>query len=149
MINSPVIQHNARNALAVWEILSFKRRSAVGALCLMWVLGVAILAGGSPVFAQQKDAQQSAAQQNPAQVNVAQEKATPAPPATSAAQVNINTADAQTLAAGLKGVGEARAVEIVRYRETYGPFASAEELVEVKGIGKSTVDMNRDVITLE
>jgi competence protein ComEA len=78
-----------------------------------------------------------------------QEKASPAAPATSAAQVNINTADAQTLAAGLKGVGEARAAEIVRYRETYGPFASAEELVEVKGIGKSTLDMNRDVITLE
>jgi competence protein ComEA len=144
MIKSPVIQHNARNALAVWEILSFKRRSAVGVLCLMWVIGVAMLAGGSPVFAEQKDAQQK-----PAQASAAQEKATPAAPATSAALVNINTADAQTLAAGLKGVGEARAAEIVRYRETYGPFASAEELEEVKGIGKSTLDMNRDVITLE
>lgn len=144
MIKSPVIQHNARNALAVWEILSFKRRSAAGVLCLMWVIGVAMLAGGSPVFAQQNDAQQKDAQQS-----AVQEKATPAAPAASPAMVNINTADAQTLAAGLKGVGEARAAEIVRYRETYGPFASAEELEEVKGIGKSTLDMNRDVITLE
>lgn len=149
MINSPVIQHNARNAFAVWEILSFKRRSAVGALCLMWVLGLAMLAGGPTAFAQQGAAQQKDAQQNPAQVSVAQAKAAPAAPATSAAKVNINTADAQALASGLKGVGEARATEIVRYRETYGPFASAEELVEVKGIGKSTLDMNRDVIILE
>lgn len=145
MINSPVIQHNARNALAVWEILSFKRRSAVGALCLMWVLGVAMLAGISPSFA----AEQGAAQQNAALGSVAPEKAAPAAPAATVAQVNINTADAQTMASKLHGVGEARAAEIVRYRETYGPFSSAEELVEVKGIGQSTLDKNRDVITLE
>ncbi|MCB1699168.1 MAG: helix-hairpin-helix domain-containing protein [Halioglobus sp.] len=66
-----------------------------------------------------------------------------------ATRVNINTADAQTLAAKLKGVGETRAAEIVRYREAYGPFSSADELVEVKGIGNSTLDMNREVITLE
>lgn len=144
MINSPVIQRNARTAVAVWDILSLKRRSAVVALFLMWVLGVAMLAGGSPAFAQQ-----NAAQQNVAKVSVAQEKAAPAAASTTVAQVNINTADAQTLSAGLKGVGEVRAAEIVRYRETYGPFSSAEELEEVKGIGKSTLDMNRDVITLE
>ena len=73
MINSPVVQHNARNALAAWEILSFKRRSAVGALCLMWVLGVAMLAGVSPSFA----AEQGAAQQNAALGSVAPEKAAP------------------------------------------------------------------------
>jgi competence protein ComEA len=144
MNNSPVIQHNARNALAVWEILSFKRRSAVFALSLMWVLGVAMLAGVSPSFAEQ-----GAAQQNAAQGSVAPEKAAPAAPAATVAQVNINTADAQTMASRLHGVGEARAAEIVRYRETYGPFSSAEELVEVKGIGQSTLDKNRDVITLE
>ena len=60
-----------------------------------------------------------------------------------------NTAGVQTLAANLKGVGESRAAEIVRYRETFGAFDSVEELVEVKGIGSSTLDMNRDVITLE
>jgi competence protein ComEA len=63
--------------------------------------------------------------------------------------VNINTAGVQTLAANLKGVGESRAMEIVRYRESYGPFESVDELADVKGIGKSTLDMNRSVITLE
>lgn len=70
-----------------------------------------------------------------------------APPAVQ--QVNINTADAAALAAGLKGVGRARAEEIVRYRETFGPFASPDELMEVKGIGRSTLELNRKLITLE
>ena len=63
--------------------------------------------------------------------------------------VNINTADAETLASGLKGVGYSRAQEIVRYREAYGSFGSVEELMEVNGIGPSTLEANRQVITLE
>ncbi len=63
--------------------------------------------------------------------------------------ININTADAQSLAAGLKGIGPSKAAEIVKYRETYGPFASVDELTEVKGVGKSTVEKNRNVLTLE
>ena len=69
--------------------------------------------------------------------------------ATQQATVNINTADAQSLAAGLKGIGPSKAAEIVKYRETYGPFASVDELTEVKGVGKSTIDKNRNVLTLE
>jgi len=69
--------------------------------------------------------------------------------ATTLDKVNINTANAQTLEKKLVGVGEARAGDIVRYREIYGSFVSADELAEVKGIGQSTVDRNRDVITLE
>ncbi len=65
------------------------------------------------------------------------------------AMVNINVADAQSLAAGLKGVGQSRAVDIVRYRETYGPFTSVDELAEVKGVGKSTIEKNRHVLVLE
>ena len=78
----------------------------------------------------------------------AQDSAAP-PPAPAVAKVNINTADALTLATALKGVGESRAHEIVRYREAYGPFSSADELMEVKGIGRSTLDINLKVITLE
>jgi len=74
-----------------------------------------------------------------------------APPAVAAqvAPVNINKADAATLATQLKGVGPSRAEEIIRHREAYGPFASVDELAEVKGIGKSTLEMNRHLITLE
>jgi competence protein ComEA len=131
MIYSHLLHNNDRTALAARDILSFKRHSGIGALLLMLVLGAGLL-GGSPSL-------------------YAQEHKSAAPPAAAqaATKVNINTADVTTLAANLKGVGETRAQEIVRYREAYGPFASAEELTEVKGIGKSTLDMNRDVITLE
>lgn len=63
--------------------------------------------------------------------------------------VNINTADAATLAAGLQGIGVSRAEEIIRYRETYGVFSSPDELADVKGIGQATLNRNRAVITLE
>ena len=72
-----------------------------------------------------------------------------AAPEAVATTVNINTADAQLLAAALNGVGHSRAEEIVRYREEFGPFASVDELKEVKGIGKSTLEKNRALITLE
>ena len=63
--------------------------------------------------------------------------------------VNINSADAKTLAQNLDGVGKSRAEAIVRYREAYGPFYSVDDLLEVRGVGKSIVDNNRDRITLE
>jgi competence protein ComEA len=58
-------------------------------------------------------------------------------------EVNINTADAATLAAMLDGVGASRAQAIVEYRKANGPFESVDELVEVKGIGDSVVEQNR------
>ena len=63
--------------------------------------------------------------------------------------ININTADASTLAAGLNGVGASRAEDIVRYRAEFGAFTTVEQLAEVKGVGKSTLEKNRARITLE
>lgn len=64
------------------------------------------------------------------------------------ATVNVNTASAEEIAAGLKGVGKTKAEAIVNYRKTNGSFAHIDELVNVKGIGIRTVDWNREVITL-
>lgn len=63
--------------------------------------------------------------------------------------VNINSADAATLSAGLIGVGESKARAIVTYRETYGPFESLEELTAVKGIGESLLKKNLGNIVLK
>ncbi|MGY6553867.1 MAG: ComEA family DNA-binding protein [Wenzhouxiangella sp.] len=63
--------------------------------------------------------------------------------------VNINTATAEQIAAALHGVGQARAEAIVAYREENGPFAHMDELVNVRGIGLSTLDRNRDRILVE
>ena len=60
-----------------------------------------------------------------------------------AGPVNINTADAATLAAELTGVGPALAEAIVADRSANGNFASAEALTRVKGIGSRIVEMNK------
>ena len=62
--------------------------------------------------------------------------------------VNINTADAQTIAQELNGIGTKKAEAIVIYREANGKFKTIESLTEVKGIGLKTVEKNRDVIEL-
>lgn len=64
-------------------------------------------------------------------------------------QVNINTATAEMIAQNLTGVGLKRAEAIVAYRDSYGPFYSAEELTAVRGIGKSTVEKNAGRIVIE
>lgn len=71
------------------------------------------------------------------------------PLAVLAAPVNVNTADAQTLSAGLTGVGPKKAEAIIAYREAHGPFRDAGELAKVKGIGAKTLEANRERIVLE
>ncbi len=63
--------------------------------------------------------------------------------------VNVNTANAEELAEALKGVGQAKAEAIISYRDSNGSFKHIDELINVKGIGIRTVDLNRGVITLE
>ncbi len=58
--------------------------------------------------------------------------------------VNINTADAATLAEAIKGVGLKRAEAIVAYRKQNGNFKSVEGLSNVRGIGESIVAKSRD-----
>ena len=60
--------------------------------------------------------------------------------------VDINSADAEALIKILKGVGPDKATAIITYRQEHGPFKNADELAQVKGIGKKLVEMNRDVI---
>jgi len=65
-----------------------------------------------------------------------------------AGQVDINTADAETISAELNGIGLAKAKAIVEYREKHGPFRSADDLTLVKGIGEKTVERNRSDIQI-
>ncbi|GAB2566986.1 helix-hairpin-helix domain-containing protein [Dyella jejuensis] len=69
-------------------------------------------------------------------------------PAFAATPVNVNTADAATIANALDGVGLAKAKAIVAYREEHGPFKSADDLTQVKGIGAATLQRNHDAILL-
>ena len=62
--------------------------------------------------------------------------------------VDINSADAETLASSIDGVGTQKAIAIVQYREANGPFSSVDDLVNVQGIGMKTIDKNRDKLTV-
>lgn len=63
--------------------------------------------------------------------------------------VNINEADAASIARSLNGVGASRAQAIVQYREENGPFNSVDDLVKVSGIGSKLLDRNRAVIVVD
>lgn len=64
------------------------------------------------------------------------------------ATINLNAADAETLTRELKGIGSTKAKAIVAYRESNGPFASVDELLEVKGIGAAILEKNRAKLSL-
>jgi competence protein ComEA len=66
-----------------------------------------------------------------------------------AGPVDINKADAKTIAKELDGVGLSRAQAIVEYREKNGAFKNVDELRKVKGIGAKTLDQNRSNIRLD
>ncbi len=62
--------------------------------------------------------------------------------------IDINRADATTLAKELKGVGSRKAEAIVLHRQQHGPFTSIDQLTDVKGIGAGLIAANRDKISL-
>src|SRR5690606_9566526 len=73
-----------------------------------------------------------------------------APQASASVQaVKINTADAAVLESALIGIGAVKAQAIVAHREANGPFASVDELLEVKGIGAATREKNLARLTLQ
>lgn len=65
-----------------------------------------------------------------------------------AGPVDINRADAATLAKELTGIGPTRAQAIVDYREKHGPYKSLDDLAKVKGVGIKAIERNRANIRL-
>ena len=63
-----------------------------------------------------------------------------------AGPININTADANSIARELQGVGIAKAQAIVDYRAKNGDFAAPEDILNVKGIGQSILEKNKNDI---
>jgi len=63
-----------------------------------------------------------------------------------AAALDINSASAEQIASGLKGVGLKKAQAIVDYRNANGKFKSRDDLLKVKGIGQKLLDLNPDNI---
>lgn len=63
-------------------------------------------------------------------------------------KINLNSAEPWLLEA-LPGIGQDRAQAIVEYRAKHGPFRRIEELLNIEGIGESTLNRIRNLITVE
>ncbi len=61
--------------------------------------------------------------------------------------ININKANSAQLQT-LNGIGPTKAQEILKYRKSHGGFKSADELVNVKGIGPKTVQKLKSQISI-
>lgn len=62
-------------------------------------------------------------------------------------KINLNTATKEELMT-LRGIGEARAADIIRYREEHGPFQAIEEIMNISGIKESAFLKIKDDITV-
>lgn len=62
-------------------------------------------------------------------------------------RININQADAGALCT-LSGIGEARALDIIAYREANGAFGAIEDIMKVNGIKEATFARIKDKIAV-
>ncbi|TYG35082.1 competence protein ComE [Lonepinella koalarum] len=104
---------------------------------------VGSLLGSTNVLAETTQAVTTPAQQVTVQTVTTE---TPAQVAVVGDKLNINTASAAEIQKVLTGIGAKKAEAIVQYREKHGAFTSIEQLLEVQGIGQSTLDKNKDRI---
>lgn len=65
----------------------------------------------------------------------------------SGGKVNINTATKEELMT-LRGIGEARAEDIIRYRESHGSFQRIEDIMKVSGIKDAAFEKIKGNITV-
>jgi len=63
-----------------------------------------------------------------------------------AQEVNINTADAQSISQSLNGIGLKKAQAIVAWRTEHGNFTELSSIEQIKGIGQKTVEKNKEYI---
>lgn len=62
-------------------------------------------------------------------------------------KININEAAAEELME-LPGIGEAKAADIIRYREEHGGFQNIEEIMNISGIKEAVFDKIKDKIVV-
>jgi len=63
------------------------------------------------------------------------------------AAVNVNTATQSELEA-VKGLGPAKAKAIITYREAHGSFKRLDDLDNVKGLGKASIEKLKGDLTV-
>ncbi|MBL4583342.1 MAG: helix-hairpin-helix domain-containing protein [Pseudomonadales bacterium] len=73
----------------------------------------------------------------------------PTPAQAAPVTVNINTATASELSAELLGIGDAKSIAIVKYRESMGGFKLPKDITLVKGIGDVIFEKNQHRIVVK
>ena len=72
--------------------------------------------------------------------------------------INANAADVEKININtasaeelmqLKGIGSSHAASIIAYREKNGPFKTPEDLIKVPRIGQKTFEKNKDLIIIK
>lgn len=63
-------------------------------------------------------------------------------------RIDINKADRNELIL-LPGIGKTRAKAIIEYRNKYGAFNSVDELLNIYGVGESTLNSIRNVVVIK
>ena len=65
----------------------------------------------------------------------------------SSGKININTAGVKELMT-LSGIGEAKASDIISYREEHGPFSDISDIMKIQGIKEGIYHKIKDKITI-
>ena len=65
----------------------------------------------------------------------------------SSGKININTAGVKELMT-LSGIGEAKASDIIAYREEHGPFSDISDIMKIQGIKEGIYHKIKDKITI-
>lgn len=80
--------------------------------------------------------------QAPGQEEMDSQQAMPSEP------IDINSASSEELAS-IPGLDQTLAQNIIDYRESYGPFSSVDDLLQVNGMDQQTLDSIRGWVTVE
>ncbi len=62
--------------------------------------------------------------------------------------IDVNTATAEELQS-VPGIGETLAKRIVEFRQEHGPFEKVDDLLNVRGIGVTSLDKLRPFLTIK
>src|SRR3990172_7692411 len=107
----------------------------------------ALVQDGERVWVPWKPAAQAPAQSMAGEGRAQESNLTSPSPPDPIFPVNINTAPQNDLES-LPGIGPVIAARIIAYRQEHGPFTRIDDLQQVAGIGPTTFDKLKDLITV-
>lgn len=121
-----------------------KRSLITGIMVLAAVFALALVSCGQQGDQAQMEpgTQTDQSAQAPGEEQMDAQQAMPSEP------IDINSASSEVLAS-IPGLDQTLAQNIIDYRESYGPFSSVDDLLQVNGMDQQTLDSIRGWVTVE